>query len=62
MARFRYDPALLERFPAIVGGVIHATGEEALDGQADDGEGIDLEVADAAASAGEAAAATADEA
>ncbi len=26
MARFRYDPAVLERFPAVVGGVIHATG------------------------------------
>ncbi len=26
MARFRYDPAIIERFPAIVGGVIHATG------------------------------------
>jgi DNA/RNA-binding domain of Phe-tRNA-synthetase-like protein len=26
MARFRYEPAVLERFPGIVGGVIHATG------------------------------------
>jgi len=26
MARFRYDPPILERFPAVVGGVIHATG------------------------------------
>lgn len=26
MALFRYDPAILERFPDIVGGVIHATG------------------------------------
>jgi DNA/RNA-binding domain of Phe-tRNA-synthetase-like protein len=26
MARFRYEPAILERFPGIVGGVIHATG------------------------------------
>jgi DNA/RNA-binding domain of Phe-tRNA-synthetase-like protein len=26
MARFRYDPAVLKRFPAVVGGVIHATG------------------------------------
>jgi DNA/RNA-binding domain of Phe-tRNA-synthetase-like protein len=26
MARFRYDPAVLQRFPAVVGGVIHATG------------------------------------
>jgi DNA/RNA-binding domain of Phe-tRNA-synthetase-like protein len=26
MASFRYDPAILERFPGIVGGVIHATG------------------------------------
>lgn len=26
MAFFRYDPAILERFPGIVGGVIHATG------------------------------------
>jgi DNA/RNA-binding domain of Phe-tRNA-synthetase-like protein len=26
MARFRYEPAIVERFPAIVGGVIHATG------------------------------------
>ena len=26
MARFRYDPAIIERFPTIVGGVIHATG------------------------------------
>jgi DNA/RNA-binding domain of Phe-tRNA-synthetase-like protein len=26
MALFRYDPAILERFPGIVGGVIHATG------------------------------------
>ena len=26
MARFRYDPAIIERFPAVVGGVIHATG------------------------------------
>jgi DNA/RNA-binding domain of Phe-tRNA-synthetase-like protein len=25
MARFRYDPAVLKRFPAVVGGVIHAT-------------------------------------
>lgn len=25
MARFRYEPAVLERFPGIVGGVIHAT-------------------------------------
>jgi len=24
--RFRYDPAIIERFPAVVGGVIHATG------------------------------------
>jgi DNA/RNA-binding domain of Phe-tRNA-synthetase-like protein len=26
VARFRYDPAIIERFPAVVGGVIHATG------------------------------------
>lgn len=26
MTRFRYDPAITERFPAAVGGVIHATG------------------------------------
>ena len=26
MTLFRYDPAILERFPGIVGGVIHATG------------------------------------
>jgi len=26
MASFRYEPAILERFPAIVGGVIHAAG------------------------------------
>ena len=26
MARFRYDPAIIEAFPAIVGGVIHAQG------------------------------------
>ena len=26
MARFRYDPAIIEHFPTIVGGVIHATG------------------------------------
>jgi DNA/RNA-binding domain of Phe-tRNA-synthetase-like protein len=26
MARFRYDPAVLQRFPGVVGGVIHATG------------------------------------
>jgi len=26
MARFRYDAPIIERFPAIVGGVIHATG------------------------------------
>lgn len=26
MARFRYEPAILERFPGIVGGVIQATG------------------------------------
>ena len=26
MARFRYDPGIIERFPAVVGGVIHATG------------------------------------
>ena len=26
VARFRYDPDILERFPAVVGGVIHATG------------------------------------
>jgi DNA/RNA-binding domain of Phe-tRNA-synthetase-like protein len=26
MTSFRYDPALLQRFPAVVGGVIHATG------------------------------------
>lgn len=26
MARFRYEPEILERFPGIVGGVIHATG------------------------------------
>ncbi len=26
MARFRYDPAIIERFPAVVGGVIRATG------------------------------------
>ena len=26
MSRFRYEPAVLERFPGIVGGVIHATG------------------------------------
>lgn len=26
MAYFRYEPAILERFPAIVGGVVHATG------------------------------------
>jgi len=26
MARFRYDPDVIERFPAVVGGVIHATG------------------------------------
>ncbi|HYL41534.1 MAG TPA: phenylalanine--tRNA ligase beta subunit-related protein [Candidatus Binatus sp.] len=26
MARFQYHPAIVERFPAIVGGVIHATG------------------------------------
>ncbi|HEX9094257.1 MAG TPA: hypothetical protein VF902_09770, partial [Coriobacteriia bacterium] len=26
MARFRYDPDLIEHFPTIVGGVIHATG------------------------------------
>ncbi len=26
VALFRYDPAIIERFPAVVGGVIHATG------------------------------------
>ena len=26
MALFRYDPAILERFPSVIGGVIHATG------------------------------------
>ena len=26
MALFRYDPDIIERFPAVVGGVIHATG------------------------------------
>ena len=26
VARFRYDPDIIERFPALVGGVIHATG------------------------------------
>jgi DNA/RNA-binding domain of Phe-tRNA-synthetase-like protein len=26
MARFRYDPAILVRFPGVVGGVLHATG------------------------------------
>ena len=26
MARFRYDPAVLERFPSVVGGAIHAIG------------------------------------
>jgi DNA/RNA-binding domain of Phe-tRNA-synthetase-like protein len=26
VARFRYDPVILERFPTVVGGVIHATG------------------------------------
>jgi len=26
VARFRYDPDITERFPAVVGGVIHATG------------------------------------
>ena len=26
MARFRYEPEILERFPGVVGGVIHATG------------------------------------
>jgi DNA/RNA-binding domain of Phe-tRNA-synthetase-like protein len=26
VARFRYDPLILERFPAVVGGVIHAAG------------------------------------
>jgi DNA/RNA-binding domain of Phe-tRNA-synthetase-like protein len=26
MARFRYEPAILERFPGVVGGIIHATG------------------------------------
>lgn len=26
VARFRYDPAIIERFPAVVGGLIHATG------------------------------------
>jgi DNA/RNA-binding domain of Phe-tRNA-synthetase-like protein len=26
VARFSYDPAIVERFPAVVGGVIHATG------------------------------------
>lgn len=26
MARFRYDPDIIERFPAVVGGVIYATG------------------------------------
>ena len=26
MARFRYDPGIIERFPTIVAGVIHATG------------------------------------
>lgn len=26
MARFRYDPDIVDRFPAVVGGVIHATG------------------------------------
>ena len=26
MAHFRYDPDIIERFPAVVGGVIHATG------------------------------------
>ncbi len=26
MAAFRYDPAIIERFPGIVGGVIHASG------------------------------------
>lgn len=26
VARFRYDPAIVERFPTVVGGVIHATG------------------------------------
>jgi DNA/RNA-binding domain of Phe-tRNA-synthetase-like protein len=26
VARFRYDPDIIDRFPAVVGGVIHATG------------------------------------
>ena len=26
VARFGYDPDIIERFPAVVGGVIHATG------------------------------------
>jgi DNA/RNA-binding domain of Phe-tRNA-synthetase-like protein len=26
VARFRYDPDIIERFPSVVGGVIHATG------------------------------------
>jgi DNA/RNA-binding domain of Phe-tRNA-synthetase-like protein len=26
MARFRYDPEIVERYPGVVGGVIHATG------------------------------------
>jgi len=28
MARFRYDPAIVERYPAVVGGAIHAIGLE----------------------------------
>ena len=30
MARFRYDPAIVERFRGVVGGVIHATGVHGL--------------------------------
>ena len=26
VARFGYDPDIIERFPAVVGGVLHATG------------------------------------
>ena len=26
MARFSYDPAIIDRFPSVVGGVIHAEG------------------------------------
>ena len=43
MAHFRYDPAVLESFPAVVGGVIHATGVTNGPTQPDLAEAFDAE-------------------